>query len=65
MVALIALNVTFLYSFSWFRWVVTLMIVACVASRASGGIDKFELMLHGDMILNCEGSREMNSKKES
>jgi len=65
MVALIALNVTLLYWLSWFRWVVTLMIVACVAFRASGGIDKFELMLHADMMLNSEGSREMSSKKES
>lgn len=52
MAALIALNIASFLYFSWFRWVIYIMIVICVGiGAAAGGIDKLELLLHSDMIL--------------
>jgi len=50
---------TFLFaSFSWMRWIVTVLIAFCVASRLLSGIDKMELALHGDMLIADAQAKE-------
>lgn len=55
--ALTAVIVALLVFFSWCRWIVTLAIVACVAFRAIGGVDRVEHALHWNMIVS-EGTRD-------
>ena len=49
-----------LYFFIWYRWIVVVMIISCIAVRAFNGFDTVELSLHGDMII-----RELFCKNES
>lgn len=63
MVLLVALNSFMLIYFSWMRYIVTIMVLACVASRLVGGIDKMELALHGDMLI-AEGKKLQKGKED-
>jgi hypothetical protein len=53
-----------LYFYSWFRWLVVVMIITCIAVRTFNGFDSVELALHGDMVLREAISMSYDKKEK-
>ena len=56
---------SWLYLFSWFRWVAVWIIVTCMAARFGNGFDTMELALHGSMIVREAADRSDQSQAQS
>lgn len=59
----VAVNAALFVTYPWARWIVTIMVLACVAGRLVGGLDRLELAVHGDMLI-AESRRAVTSKEE-
>lgn len=46
-----------LLKYSYFRWIIVILIITCVAISSLNGFDSVELALHGDMIAREALSR--------
>jgi hypothetical protein len=48
--SVISIVLLFLYLYSWFRWLCTVMIVVYVGAKAGDGFDSIELSMHSEMF---------------